>query len=196
MGNKHDVFIVQHHKPLHGVQVFAAHLIPRPETIIGFMGNTHLLIHIDPARFISIFQQVNNDSLKGVLLLFQFGNGIFEHFPCKGALCHAPLNLDVIADRDVRRVHVLNITVSVEHKRIRERVGKSGLAAERCAINPQLTLVNLFNVAAFVFGENHKIPSFLAKILILTESAQVRFCFRELCCFVHRLYRKQKFNYF
>ncbi len=134
--------------------------------------------------------------LKVFCFFFQFGNGILEHFPCKGAFCHAPLNLDVIADRDIRRVHVLNIAVRVKHERIGKRVGKSGLAAERCAINPQLTLVNLFDVAAFVFGENHKIPSFLAKILILTESAQVRFCFCELCCFVHCLYRKQKFNHF
>ena len=151
MGNQDNVFIVKVHKAFQGVQKFAPNLIPRTEGIIGFMGNTHLLIHIQAAMLIQIFQQVNNNRLEGVVLLFQFGNGILEHIPRKGSFRHAPLNLDFVLNADIRGINELDIAIRVQHQRIREAICEGGLSAKRNTINPKHTLFNGFNVSSLVF---------------------------------------------
>ena len=115
------------------------------------MGDPHLLVHIKPAVFIQIFQKVNHNGLEGVVLLFQFRNGVFEHFPCQRPFRLPPLDTHIILNVDIGRIYELDIAVRVQHQRIREVIGKSGLAAKRHTVNPDHTLCNCINSPSLVF---------------------------------------------
>ena len=151
MGNQNNVFIVKVHQLFQRVQELAPHLIPCPEGIIRFMGNAHLLVHIKPTMLIQIFQKINNNRLEGVILLFQFRNSIFEHFPCQRSFRLPALDTHIILNVDIGRIYELDIAVRIQHQRIREIISKGGLATKRYTVNPDHTLCNRINSSSLVF---------------------------------------------
>ena len=197
MGNQNDIFIVKVHKAFQGIQEFTPYLVPCPERIVRFMGDPHLLIHIQAAMLIQIFQKVNHNRFESVFLLFQFGNRVLKHIPSKRSFRLPTLNLHFIPDTDKRRINELDITIRVQHKRIGKAVCKGGFSAKRNTINPKHTLLDFLKVSSFVFGQlNHVIPSFHTIILKFTKTAKIAFaCLRELCFLIHRFYSKQEINH-
>ena len=130
MTNQNDVFIVKTHQPLQCGQEFSSDFIPCPEGIITFMCNSHLFIHVQSALFIGVFKKVNHNGLEGVVLLFQFADDILEHFPSLCSFGHPSDHFNLVFDRDERCIHKLDVSISVQHQRVRELVCKGGLSAE------------------------------------------------------------------
>ena len=116
------------------------------------MGDSHLTAHVHTAVFVQIFNQVNDNGLEGVALLFEFGNDILEGFPRCGAFGHSAFDLHFVLDVDVRCINEFDVAVRVQHQRIGECVRKGGFSAERRTVNPNDTLFHLFDVSSFIFG--------------------------------------------
>ena len=198
MGNQNDIFIVQIDKPLQGVQELGTYHVPCPEGIIGFMFPALPVTDKHPATFIDIFQQVNHNGFEVVLFLFQFGHSVQKHFIGQLALSQPPFHGDFILDRDNRSINAgnhLDISIGVQHKRIREGVGKSGFAAERRSINPDHFFLLAGSFPALIFGKNHVIPSFLAIFFILTPPAKVVWVQCKIGGFDHALGAGQEIHH-
>ena len=153
MADQDDVFIVQIHKPLQGVQELASDHIPRTEGIIRFMLPALTVTDVNPARFINIFQKVNHDGSEIVLFLFQFGNGIHEHFIGQLALGDTAFHRNGVTNGDIGGIHKLDVAIRVQHQGIGELIGKEGFAAEGCAVKPHNLLLGGVQVTAFILGK-------------------------------------------
>ena len=153
MADQDDVFIVQIHKPLQGVQELASDHIPRTEGIIRFMLPALTVTDVNPARFINIFQKVNHDGSEIVLFLFQFGHGIHEHFIGQLALGDTAFHRNGVTNGDIGGIHKLDVAIRVQHQGIGELIGKEGFAAEGCAVKPHNLLLGGVQITAFILGK-------------------------------------------
>ena len=153
MADQDDIFIIKAHQPLQGVQEFASDHIPSPERIIRFMLPALTVTDVNPAGFIDIFQQINHNGFEVILLLFQFSHGFHEHFIGQLPFGQPAFHGHHIPDGNVRGIHKLDIAIRVQHQRIRELVGKEGLAAEGCAIQPNNLLFGGVQITPFIFGK-------------------------------------------
>ena len=153
MADQDDVFIVQIHKPLQGVQELTSDHIPCTEGIIRFMLPALTVTDVNPARFINIFQKVNHDGSEIVLFLFQFGHGIHEHFIGQLALGDTAFHRYGVTNGDIGGIHKLDVAIRVQHQGIGELIGKEGFAAEGCAVKPHNLLLGGVQITAFILGK-------------------------------------------
>ena len=192
MADQDNVFIIQIHQPFNGVQELGSYHIPSPEGIITFMFPPLPVTDIHTASLIGIFQQVNHNGFEVVLLLFQFGHGIGKNIPRQLPLGQPAFHRHRVPDCDIGGINKLDVAIRIQHQGIRKLVGKEGLAAEGCAVNPHNLLLGGVQIAPFIFGKQHIIPSFLTIFFILTPPAKVVWVLLKIGFFNHVFYIGQE----